>query len=358
MDFTGYDGQSYFFIALDPARAYHYLDMPSYRYTRVLYAMVSRLVAANQTALIPYTLILVNVLAVTGGTLALACWLGRKGVSPWLAALYGYYPGLFTATSLDTAEPLAYGLVALAVYLLATRGRLLVITAGVAFSLAALTRESTLVFPAVYALAILIGSPARGARPMLLNRRLRDASILLGLAAIPFIGYKVFLTHWLGATGLTDYSLLQFPLSGLFGKGSWDAWDVQAFRSIVVPALLCAGMAAWALWRRVWTAEVWLVLQNVWLFVLSLQSESFDPFRAPARIATGVVVAALLCVPDFDSLARAKSIVGSRWWLIACGLLWLWLDVDWLQELLQIYTGCGQAGYGWAVALVYHCPAH
>ncbi len=115
-------------------------------------------------------------------------------------------------------------------------------------------------------------------------------------------------------------------------------------------------MGLWALWRRVWPAQVWILLLNVSICVLCLQPESFDPFRAPARIATGVAVAALRCVPVFDSLLRARSIVMARWWLITSALLWVWLDLDWLQELLQIYTGCGQAGYGWALALVYHCP--
>jgi hypothetical protein len=355
MDYTGYDGQFYFFMALDPVHAAQYSDKPSYRYTRIVYPLLAHVLALNQTALIPYALILVNWLAVGGGTLAIAAWMYRKGMSPWLAALYGLYPGLFTATSLDTAEPLAYALVAVALYALEFAGEQRIWTAGVLFSLAALSRETTLIFPAVYAIALLIRPVAQ--RDETSGRALywRQGAILAALAALPFVAYKVFLTVWLGGSGLSDYSLARLPLSGLFSTGSWEVWDTQVLRSVVVPALLCAAMGVWALWRRVWPAPVWALLLNVWVCVLCLQPDSFDPFRAPARIATGVVIAALLCVPAFDSLVRTRSILLLRWWLIVCGLLWLWLDLNWLQELLQIYTGCGRAGYGWALALIYHC---
>jgi len=40
--------------------------------------------------------------------LALAFWLKRRGLSPWFALVYGLYPGLFIAMTLDLTEPLAY----------------------------------------------------------------------------------------------------------------------------------------------------------------------------------------------------------------------------------------------------------
>ena len=116
-------------------------------------------------------------------------------MSPWLALLYGLYPGLFTATSLDTAEPLAYGLIALAVYLLEFGGEARIVLAGITFALAGLTRETTLIFPVVYAAAIVLGLAA-GTAGWKVRHAWRDALALLGLAVVPFIAYKVFLTRW------------------------------------------------------------------------------------------------------------------------------------------------------------------
>ncbi len=112
---TGYDGQYNYYIALDPINAHYYMDWPAYRYTRILYPLLARLLAFGQPALVPYTLLALNWLAIGGGTLVVAAWLKRRGLSPWLALVYAFYPGLFIAYQHDLSEPLAYGLVALGV---------------------------------------------------------------------------------------------------------------------------------------------------------------------------------------------------------------------------------------------------
>ena len=63
----GYDGQYYYYIALDPAKARYYMDRPTYRYTRILYPITARLLALGQPELVPYSLILINWLAIAGG---------------------------------------------------------------------------------------------------------------------------------------------------------------------------------------------------------------------------------------------------------------------------------------------------
>src|SRR5579871_4588194 len=53
----GYDGQFDYYIALDPANAPLHLDVPAYRYQRVLYPMLARVVVLGQASLIPYALV-------------------------------------------------------------------------------------------------------------------------------------------------------------------------------------------------------------------------------------------------------------------------------------------------------------
>src|SRR2546430_5783840 len=120
---SGYDGQFFYYLALDPVNARYYMDASTYRYTRILYPLVARALALGRPDLIPVTLFLVNWLALAGGTLAVATWLKRRGLSPWFALLYGFYPGLQFALARDLSEVMAYSLVALAILVFDMAGR-------------------------------------------------------------------------------------------------------------------------------------------------------------------------------------------------------------------------------------------
>ena len=172
----GFDGQFAYYIALDPLHATTYLDQPSYRLARILYPLLARALALGQPAAIPYTLLAVNWLALGGGTLALAAWLRRHNISAWFALIYGLYPGFLESLRYDLTEPLCYGLVALAIYLIDAAGPRRVLWAGLAFALAALARESALFFAIPYGLAQLLARPAPAPAQLL-------ARLTLALAA-------------------------------------------------------------------------------------------------------------------------------------------------------------------------------
>src|SRR5260221_13671973 len=117
-------------------------------------AMLARPWALGQTQLTPDTLILLNLLAMAGGTLALAAWLRRRGRSPWLALIYGLSLGLFIAVNGDLTEPMAYAVVALAVYLLDFRGRRRLFWAALCFGAAVLPLLAVRFFVWVYGCAV------------------------------------------------------------------------------------------------------------------------------------------------------------------------------------------------------------
>jgi hypothetical protein len=337
-DPTGYDGQFYYYIAADPLKARYYIDAPADRYTRILYPLAVRLLAVGQVSLIPYTLLLVNLLAIAGGTLALAFWLKRRGLSPWFALVYGLYPGQFIALTLDLTEPLAYALVALAVYLFDFGGRYRLVWAGISFALAGLTREVALIFAAIYGLALLLDSDTARPWQARLEANWRRAALLLAIAVLPLVLYKAFLGLWLGSTGVTDYSVLQVPFHGLFALLPWQSWHIKEIWGIIAPALILLAMGLWALWRRVRAVEIWVLLANIEVCVMGLTSASYDAFLAPARIAMGVALAALLCLPRFDSLTRRRYVWLNRsLWLAPCTVLWLLLALDWQGTMNRIY---------------------
>jgi hypothetical protein len=80
----GYDGQFTYYVAMDPrpeAVAPH-LDVPAYRYQRILYPLLARALALGQPAWIPWSLILISLIAQAVGTWAVASFLADHGVWP------------------------------------------------------------------------------------------------------------------------------------------------------------------------------------------------------------------------------------------------------------------------------------
>ncbi len=322
---VGYDGQFYYFIALDPAHAAPYTDAPAYRYTRILYPMAARLLALGMPAVIPLTLILVNLLALTGGTLALAAWLRRKGVSPWFALAFSFYPGLLIAFQNDLTEPLAYALVALAVYLFDFGGRYRLLWAGICFALATLSRETTVVFPIIYGLAVLWGKRDAGDWRERFAANWRGAALLLVVGVAPLLLWKGYLYLWLGQVGVPSVDigakeggqLVGIPFQGIYDLQPWGWPAFSAILAIAAPGVVAACVGIWALKQGVRHVAIWAMLANVLLFVILLGPASYSNFAASEPVSTGAVLAALFCLPIFDPVVSK-----SRWWFWACLLLW------------------------------------
>jgi hypothetical protein len=324
-DGIGYDGQFAYHLALDPQHARSYMDWAAYRYTRILYPMAARLLALGRPDVIPYMLVLVNWLAVGGGTLAVAAWLRRRGRPAWLALLYGLYPGLVIAYQHDLTEPLAYALVAVAIYLYDFGGRRRALYAGAAFALAALTRETTALFAMLYGVALLVSGPTWVDLRQRARGNVAQAATLLGIALTPLIAYKAFLALWLGGLGApSDVAPQLIPFSGLAAFWPWKGPQVVALMTIVVPALICAVVGVRALVLSRWSLRVWTLLAHVALFVVLLAPGSYREIFSAERVTAGVALAAIYALPELDVALRR-----SRTWLLASGGLALAL-LPWL----------------------------
>ena len=59
----GYDGQFYYFLAVDPTHGKDYMDAPGVIYSRIGYPMTVRALSGGNAALVPYMMVLVNILA-------------------------------------------------------------------------------------------------------------------------------------------------------------------------------------------------------------------------------------------------------------------------------------------------------
>ncbi|MDQ3381989.1 MAG: hypothetical protein M3546_17050 [Actinomycetota bacterium] len=315
---TGYDGQFFLFIAQDPANAHHYLDDARYRYGRILYPMVARAAAEILHIGIPGALVGINIVAVTLGVLALALLLRRRGYSPWLALLFGLYPGVFVSVLRDLSDVLAYALVAWAI-LVFDRGRGWGVAASAGlFALAILTRETTAIFAVIWAVVLLFQ-----ARPA---RNWRRAVAFTVAALAPYFAYRVFLLFWLGEGGLpAQLRPSVVPFGGILDYWPWDAADIQQLYAVVFPGTVCLCLALWALKNRLFDPAVAALAVNALLYVVLLPPATFVDFYSSLRIPIGVVTALVLVAPAFDKLFGR-----GRTWLLLPAIAWF---APWWQLL-------------------------
>lgn len=277
----GYDGQFVYYIARDPSDAARFLDVPAYRFQRVLLPALGMALSFGQESLLVWALLAVNLVALAAGTALLENLLTQHDMSRWYALGYGLSLGAAGAVRLTLPEPLAYAL-ALGAVVLALRERIL--WSAVVFALAALAKETTLVL-------------AAGVGLWLLWRRDWLRAVLFGVVALaPFAAWQGILYLQLGALGVgsggalaTSFELIPFMgVIRILTEGGLTVFLVLGI--ILLPFVLLPTL--WGL-LRVWrdfraenmTLAAWLLLAaaGVMLFV------PFSTYREPLGILRFIV---------------------------------------------------------------------
>jgi hypothetical protein len=316
---NGYDGQFSYYMALDFTRARYYMDFPAYRYSRLLYPVVARAASLGDRNRVPGAMIAINWLALGGCTFALAAWLRRRSCSPWLALPVGLYPGLLIGIERDLTEPLAYALVAVGVYLFDYGGRRRLLWAAAAFGLAGLARQTTLVFPLCFLAAILLSGDRHAALGERLRSNFARASAFGAVSILPFVAYTGALYVWLGS--VAKGALLEWvPFEGLVASRDWEIKrQGVVLLTVVAPSLILVLIALVALHAGVRRVEFAFLLTNVLLFVVLLPRLPYgDGYTSVGRVSTGVVLAAVFCIPWLRNLGQVM-----RRALVASFALWL-----------------------------------
>ncbi len=302
----GYDGQFSYYIARDPLNGWQHCDVPAYRYQRILYPLLGRLLAFGQEPLLPYALALLSVAALAAGTYLTEQLLLRYRMSPWYAITYGLYAGQLMSARLLVAEPLAHAL-AQAAILAAERDRWR--WSVVLFALGVLAKETILVFVAGYLLFLLAQRQWR-----------RFAELALGVG-VPFLLWQAALWAWLGSPGLgsggagaTGWEFL--PYRGLWSVGAIDLRVLALLALVMVPlAVIPSLLSLWAtgrdLWRGRWHPFTTMLLANAAMIVFLPQSTFREPLGM-LRLTTGLVAAAIL----YGAARRSRRILNYT-------LLWL-----------------------------------
>ncbi len=120
----GYDGQFFFFASHDPfirKGLGEFMDVPAYRYQRIMYPWLAALFALGRPELIPYSLVLVNVGSILIGSFFVIWMLKKQGMSPWYALFYGFFSGFILCVFRDLAGAVAMGFMVGGIYFYSLR---------------------------------------------------------------------------------------------------------------------------------------------------------------------------------------------------------------------------------------------
>ncbi len=295
----GYDGQFAYYIARDPLHGWELCDVPAYRYQRILYPLLARALALGHPALVPWTLPLVGLVALALGTWFTERILVRYGMSRWYALTYGLYAGHLMAARLDLNEPLAQCLIQAGA--LSSEREEWGLTA-LCFALAALTKETALVFIAGYLLTFLLA-----------RRWRRLVGLGLGVG-VPFLAWQAVLWLWLGRPGLgsggagaTPWEII--PFNGLWSVGQVSLPVLGMLALIFVPlSVIPSLLSVAATTRDLWRGRRHPFVGALWatgLMMFFLPQSTFREPHAMLRLTGGLVAASIL----YGARRRSKRVL-------------------------------------------------
>jgi hypothetical protein len=310
----GYDGQFVYYIARDPLNAAQFIDIPAYRYQRILLPILGWGVSLGQTSLLPWALLAVNLAAVGVGTFLVQRWLMAHGHSAWLALGYGLSLGVLGAARMTTTEPLAYAL-ALGGLWLALRSRYG--WAALLFALAALTKETTLLIAA-----------GVGVYLLLVRRELWQALRFGLIALLPFVAWQMILRGWLGEFGIgaggestTSFELIPFlgwlRIATTMGIEIFIAWSILIVPLVIIPCL-------WGLWRCLRDVQQrTITLLSVIVFIncaimLVVPLSTYRDLVGILRFIVGMQIALMLYAAE---RGHTRLLAYSRVWMLGLVML-------------------------------------
>ena len=305
----GYDGQFVYYIAreLDPQLVRPLLDVPAYRYQRILLPLAANILSLGREEILPWLLPLIVLFSQFVGTWIVGELLYRWGISPWYALTYGLWVGFTLSIRLDLPEPIAYALVAGA---LLAQERDNHFVSYILFGLGLFAKEVTILFVAAAVLSTISQKNWRS---------------LLGLLLISLLPYSLF-QLWLlqifgqpgiGSGGAMATAFEYLPFMGLLRIWSFNPIYGLAMSIVFIPSLVLPSI--WGILasiRKLIDHDTTVVAFGLLFNALAIAFLPFSTFREPGgllRFACGLVLAVLLFSARFK-LARVLRY--SQFWII------------------------------------------
>lgn len=282
----GYDGQFIYYIARDinPDTVKTYLDVPAYRYQRILLPIMARMVSMGNEQIIPWAILVINILAHGMGTWILTSIFKQWGINGWYSLVYGGWVGIGLATRLDLPEPLAYALVIFAIWAYIKKKPMITWTA---LGLALFAKEVT----GVFLLAFLCID--------LYEKNTRNIIGFVCVSCIPFALFQVWLWQQFGQFGIGSGGAMATPFEvipymGLLRIGKYSFMYLLMMSIVFGPAIVFP-----SLWGIINSVKKWLQKERnlfvVAFFIncLAIMFMPFSTFRETGgllRYSTGLVL--------------------------------------------------------------------
>ena len=302
----GYDGQFAYQIALAPLNAAPYLDIPPYRYQRILYPFVAGLVGFRQPSLVPWMLIGLNIIALTIGTYVMGGILAQNRLSRWYALTVGIFAGQLVSLRLDVNEPFALMFALLAVYVFENKRYRL---GAVFLALSILSKETSIAFVGGYLLYYFIKREWR--------TLIETALISLG----PFIILQLAIWNAFGQVGLrsggqgaTSFSLIPFGGMLAFGFDSFEKFVVVLLilgPLVLIPCIaLIIYLLRYFLERNISAMAIVLALHII--IMVTLPFSTYVDLPGVLRLTSGLVVSTVA----FGAVSQSRKLLNySTLWI-------------------------------------------
>lgn len=275
----GYDGQFYYQIARNPLGAAYFMDNAPYRYQHLLYPFLVWLLSFGQEPLVPYALLLINLLAIVGSVEIVARLLIRNGFSAWFSLALGLYYGMAVGLTFDTTEPFTCVLLALGIWSLEKKQWVL---AALWMGLATLSRETAVLFPLCLAVSFAW------------KRRWRETLSFLGLGVLPLPLFLGVLTLIFGHTGVTFSPPFEhIPFAGIFYFQHTPHKFWLLILLMLLPTLICLGFLAWDLFHWRWNPLSLVWAANLGMLAL-LSHATYAELVSCGRVTITVILAGVL----------------------------------------------------------------
>ena len=201
-DTSGYDGQAYYYIGADPFIKTGFYRI-GFRYQRYLYPFLAHLLAFGKRTLLPYSLLIINILAILIGTLFLSFLLKKRRINVWYSLIFALGVGNIMALQYGLTSPLCICLVLAGIYFYEAKK---MGSTALFFSLAILTRETAGIIILVFLIYEFFG------------KRYKNSLVII-LSFIPFVVLQFLLYQRFGEIPILSSSgHFTLPFAGIMQK--------------------------------------------------------------------------------------------------------------------------------------------
>lgn len=319
---TGYDGQFYAQIALDPQFQdplySDAIDHPSYRARRILLPAVAHFLGIGKPGIVLQVHSLLNVAFLFAFAWLILRWAppnSPENFARWFCCVFSM--GALESVRYSLADlPAAVLALTVIAFLENNRHK----SAFVANSLAALTKETSVIHAAFFL------SPSQNPKPLF--RRLLEAGLAASVAIIPLAIWMLYVSHRFPIT-VNASDNIELPFSALYRAFaesvslllSEGPSSRYSFRLLAILGLVCQG--AYLLLRPLPKSRIWVMGLVYLILFVTLGDAVWRGYWAACRIALPLTVAFNLLIPAHNKTFFWSAMVLTNLSLLHGIIRWL-----------------------------------